>query len=226
MLKTLFFCALASVASAAPIMNATAGIASPTQVVTFEQLGPLVRGTVITNQFSAFGVTFGGLSPAYANNPFGPNGAGTFDGSTAFNDNFLNNFNGVLGEQAPNPMLVTISFASTVQAASFGFLADGSAITFTALLGGSVVESFAPTATTVGGTTDFFGFSGILFDSIQISSSSPALSDRNFIFDTLAFREAVPELNRTESLTALTFLTVLLLSAARRRESGRLADGN
>ncbi|MBN9420589.1 hypothetical protein ABS71_17280 [bacterium SCN 62-11] len=227
MLKTLLFCALASVASATPITNSATGIASPTQVVTFEELGPLTPGTIITNQFSAFGLTFSGLSPAYANSVIAPGGAGVFDASTAFDDNFLTNFDGANNQNAPGPSNLTISFASTVQAASFGFLTNGSDTTIAAYLGGSLVESFVAGSNFTPGTTDFFGFSGILFDSIQISNSNPTGNQRNFALDTLAFSVAgAPELNRAGSLTALALLATLLLSAARRRESDRLAAGS
>ena len=225
MLKTLLFCALASVASATPITNSATGIASPTQVVTFEELGPLAPSTVITNQFSAFGLTFSGLSPAYANSVFGALGAGIFDASTAFDDNYLTNFDGANNQSAPSPSNLTISFASTVQAASFGFLTNGSDTTIAAYLGGSLVESFVAGSNFAPGTMDFFGFSGILFDSIQFSSSNLNGNERNFALDTLAFTVATdaPELNRAGSLTALALLTTLLLSAARRRESDPLA---
>jgi hypothetical protein len=217
MLKKLLCCfLLGSAANATPIINATSGIVSPTQVVTLEEFGTLTTSTVITNQFSAFGVTFSGLSPSYANSSFVP-GPGIFDASTAFDANYLTNFDGANNQQAPNPALTTISFASTVQAASFGFVTNGSGTTIAAYLGGFLVESFV--ATPVGlGTTNFVGFSGILFDSIQISSSDPTSLQRNFALDTIAFAEAgAPELNRAGSFTALAFLSVLLLSAARRQ---------
>ena len=57
-------------AGAAPIINGAAGLPSPTESLTFSEIG-LANGTSLTNEYGGFGVTFSGVW--YNSQTVGPN---------------------------------------------------------------------------------------------------------------------------------------------------------
>ena len=70
---------------------------------------------------------------------------------------------------------VTLAFTNLQTAAAFALASNGTNYTFEALLGGSTVDSFS---TDVGnsGANNFYGFSGIAFDSIKLRRMQAIIS--------------------------------------------------
>tara|TARA_R110001583_G_C5556851_1_gene400852 strand:+ start:284 stop:946 length:663 start_codon:yes stop_codon:yes gene_type:complete len=141
-------CLTVSGISNATFLDNSTGLTSPVTTVTFSEVA-LSNGAVVTNQFSAFGVEFGSLSPTagiYFSSGGGSSGAGL---QNFFPDTY-------------NPFV--ISFSTAVSEAAFEMITNGTTDTFTALLNGAVVE----TASTATGGFSFYGFSGIVFDEIRV----------------------------------------------------------
>ena len=161
---------------ASPIINNT-GLAGSHTTITFSEF-TFATDTPITNQFSSLGATF---SPGYYYDtaPF------------FFPGDFLANFS-TSGGPTHNPEV--IQFNQIVDGAAFAMQTDATTSTFEALLGGGVVESFTA-GTTLSSlpdlthASDFFGFSGIAFDAIRVTSGSTFMQ-----IDNLQIRPAqVPE---------------------------------
>ena len=145
---------------AATLVNGT-GLASPAAVVDFDGAG-LTAGAIVTNQFASQGVTFG------PNLYFNSQGPVSFPGISG---DYLANFNPLV-----NPF--SLLFAMDQTDVAFGFATNVANTTLTAFLNGVIVESFQTPTTSNNAGTAFLGFTGILFDEIQISvSSSLALVD-------------------------------------------------
>ena len=142
-------CLIASGISNATFLDNASGIASPATTVTFSEVA-VVNGTVVTNQFSSLGVTFGSLSATeglYFSASAGSPGAGL---QNFFPDSY-------------NPFV--ISFDTVVSEAAFEMVTNGTTDTFTALLNGVVVET---ASTVTGAAFSFYGFTGIVFDEIRV----------------------------------------------------------
>jgi hypothetical protein len=83
---------------------------------------------------------------------------------------------------------VIISFDSVQSAVAFAFVANDGSATFSAYLGGLLVESFtSSTLLATGG--QFYGFDGISFDSIVIDA---ATVNNAFLIDNLQTKNASP----------------------------------
>jgi hypothetical protein len=87
----------------------------------------------------------------------------------------------------------TISFGQDVTAAAVALQSNTEAMTFTALLDGVFVESFTTTTTlsvlpSLSHASDFYGFTGIVFDELSIANGSGI-----YQIDNLQFSNAVPE---------------------------------
>ncbi len=172
-LVALGFLGMASTASAATIISAATGIADADRVIGFDEVA-VANGGAVTNQYAGLGVSFtpqlvylnsvspraGFAGPALVNFQRGQTGG--FDIFDPF----------------------SIIFTSAVEAASFAFTRQGST-KFEAFLNGSLVESF--TATTFLNSTNFFGFSGSLFDEIRLTAE---VGSRFAALDTLAIKDA------------------------------------
>jgi hypothetical protein len=161
-------------------LNNSTGISNPATTITFSEV-PLAQDTPLTNQYASLGVSFSGLyyHPSFTGSipNISPPSAG----------NFISGFTGVI-----NPF--TISFSQIQSRAAFA-LATGTnpSTTFEALLNNTVVDSFTA-ATDEQNTSNFYGFTGVNFDTIRINTTgvngSLALID-NIQFGSAA--TAVPE---------------------------------
>jgi len=145
-------------ASAAPVINNT-GISAPAETITFSEF-TFATGTPITNQFASLGVTFSS-SLYYDVQP------------EFFPTDFLANFD--LNGDMSNPD--SIMFASDQTAAAFAMQTNSGTSTFTALLNGTPVESFNASTDDsflpdLSNASNFYGFSGILFNQIEITSGT------------------------------------------------------
>lgn len=164
------------IAHADVIDGAGAGISGATDTITFSEI-VLAPGTQLGASYSPLGIT----SDMYYGGP-------TQSGSS-FSTPAIYNF----GTGQPCCATVfDIFFNSDVSGASFNAVNNGSTnTTFTALLNGSIVQSFVNTipinnnAST--NLTLFWGFDNIVFDQIQIQHSAAG-----FGIDNLSFR-SVPE---------------------------------
>lgn len=182
MFRTTIFAAIAAVAGfgalqAAPISGAASGLSGADVMIDFSEKGDL-QGTDITTQFSDLGVTF---SPFLRQlDEAGYAARGNHSGFALFNFKFDPDL------QFADPF--SIMFNNAVSAATFALSGSNNnntaTGTLTALLNGTVVESF--TATLQQPAPNFFGFSGIVFDEITVDATFP----RGTSIDNLAFNLA------------------------------------
>lgn len=196
-LAALGLAAAAFSAGAAPITNNT-GIAAPAQTITFSEF-VFATNTPIINQYASLGVTF---TPSLYYNVQ----------PVFFPTDFLANFS-FAGDPTNNP--ASILFAQDQTAAAFAMQTNPGTSTFEAYLDGVLVESFTA-ATSLSflpdltNASNFYGFSGIVFDEIRITSGGPG---GVFQIDNLQLSSAVPE----PGTLALLVLGLAGLAATRRR---------
>lgn len=175
MLKKTVACAalamLSQISNATPISNSTNGLASPEATITFDE-HVLAIGSAVTNEYSDLGVT---ISPNlyYSSQTGFPNITG----------NTLANWSDFGG--GPDVFQLSLNFLADQTDVAFAMVSNGSTWLFEALLNSSVVESFSATVDT--SSADFFGFTGITFDEIRLTS---AVNDY-MIIDNL--QSGVPE---------------------------------
>ena len=146
---------------ATPINGAATGLAAPDINIDFDA-GALSDGTVVTTQFA--GVTFG--------TNFEINSGG------AVAQNMLSRFLGDGNGAGPGSILLD----NDAGAVGFFFRTNATTTTFTALLDGVLVESFAA-STNLTNTSNFYGFTDIIFDEIQISVAAGGYNLDHFQFN-------------------------------------------
>jgi len=142
--------------NASIVADANTGLVSPDVVVDFGNgLYPPSTVTVISNQFSAFGVTFG-QGPMYLD---------CNCVTAALNQGYLNGSNSNGGSP------FDIFFATRATDAVFSFLTNSGTSTFTSFLNGFQQESFqaATDAATPIGDGRYYGFVNSLFDHILVT---------------------------------------------------------
>jgi len=141
-------------------------------LVTFDEVA-MANGTIITNQYAPFGVTF---SPNLVSE--------SFRTATGFSGQSAANFSPLV-----NPF--TISFTQSVNAfGAYWESNNGDNLIFDAYLGATLIESFNFTEPSCCSTGSFLGFANIIFDSVEISNAGSGF----LIMDTLYFSPAsVPE---------------------------------
>jgi hypothetical protein len=160
---------------ASEINNSATGLTSPTETIDFTEV-PLADGTALTNQFAAYGVTFSNLWYSTV-----------YDFGTSIVAPEAANFS--IGCPCVNPY--SIFFSTPQTDVAFGLVTNsGDNTTITALLGGSVVDSFTATTDLSG---NFFGFTGLSggFDQIQLSTQDNV--DGAAVIDTIELGTAIPE---------------------------------
>ena len=183
---------LASGAQAVPIVNSF-GLAAPATTITFSELN-FPAGTLITNQFAAFGVTSSGHT---------------------YNSQGFSAFPGISGDYigVSSTIPFVLSFGQVVTSAAFGYAKNPTTVFVEALLGNSVVESFSQAVTFNNPNTAFLGFSGISFDAIRVTANiSEGLVDNVQIGSV----NAVPE-PATLGLLALAMTAAGLAGRSRKR---------
>lgn len=162
----------------APITNGF-GLSAPGVTVVFDEPGfTFPADTLINSQYATFGVTFSGLR--YDS---GPSPLPGISGPHLRNYYNLPGSGEVAG--LVNPF--SIYFSAPQSAAAFGLATNPSTTTFRALLSGTEVEAFSTSTSFDDSSRAFFGFSGILFDEIQVDVSTDFA-----LIDNVQF-EAVPE---------------------------------
>ena len=148
-----------STANASQIIGSANGISAPAVTLTFNEV-VLPDSTSLTNQYSAYGVTFSGL---YYNPcsgcvvlPAKPD-VGNFTGNntSTYNSGF------------------DIDFSSNVTGASFRFASNGGTFGFAAYNGATLVDSFSANGSAWGN----YGFENLTFNRIHVSSPSALLID-------------------------------------------------
>lgn len=196
-----FVVAISGQVQAAFINNAT-GLVAPISTVTFDEIS-FANGTVISTQFSSYGVTF---SPALSLSDRYKNGYPNMNGSV------LSNFEA--GER-PYTQPFSIKFNNALTEAAFAFVSNPSpTTTFSAYLGGNLVES-ATTSTEYSG--NFYGFNSIVLDEIRISTIG---SSGAMILDNVQLGlSAVPE----PTTMALFGLGAAGMGLVVRRKKSRIA---
>jgi hypothetical protein len=170
--------ALWSTAAKADQLINNTGLVSPAHTITFEEI-ILPTGTPVTNQYAGLGVTFT-PSMFYDVQPvfFPTHSVANFDFITVNNP-------------------VTLTFNEVLSEAAFAMQTNSGTSTFTALLGGNVVETFtAPTTLSVlpdlSQSSNFYGFTNIQFDELRIQSNTTFFQIDNLQFSPAAVPEPGP----------------------------------
>ena len=184
-------------AKADTLLGGPTGLASPTSVITFDELGNL-QGATITNQFAAFGATFTGF--------LWDNATEGQAGSTGFSGGDLS----TIGASGP----LSIMFNAQVTAAAFAAVDQGGSFLVQAFLNGSLVDSFSEVIPPNPGI-GFIGFQNDVFNQITLTPTGGS----QLTIDNLQMIPApVPE------PTSLLLLGIGLLGAgkaARRRKQSQ-----
>lgn len=143
----------------AALFTSDTGLASPTTTITFNEVA-VAQNAAVTNQFAALGATFTGLfmDPCVANSGnYFPNMSGRA----------LGNFSGCSSPAGEHPF--SIVFEDDVSEAAFVMIGNGGFPSLTALLNGSVVETGLGAGVTYSTSYNWYGFTGIVFDEIQVN---------------------------------------------------------
>lgn len=176
---------LSSSAYATFIQNTT-GLTGTFSTETFDTSGA-VSGTLAAGQFS--GVTFG--QNMYVSNEY----------ASAFFPNISGNSIADFYDAYRNCCLATpasFSFSAPVTAVAFSYSSNDGTSTFSAYLGGTLVESFSANTDTYM-QNNYYGFTGIVFDSIQIL----APFNNAFVIDNLQVTSAPATVPEPASLALL-----------------------
>ncbi|TCI02590.1 PEP-CTERM sorting domain-containing protein [Corallincola luteus] len=155
----------------AGVMYTNTGLASADTTLTFDEV-VLADGTALTNQYSAFGITFAGAFYNPQAQAFPP----------ATDGNQIGNF-----FPAASPW--SIMFDNDIEEAAFG-IATNQNSTLVEVLLDSVVVDFVSANTDFDGT-DFFQITGLVFDEIRLTTTGDMLA----LVDNLQFsaKSDVPE---------------------------------
>lgn len=205
---------------AAPLTQAASGISGATNTLNFEEFAAPADATPITNQYSALGITFGGVFSNGTSfgtyvNVYGPN---TFDGFLlGFSTNYLTNFDNGTISAIGTSNAVSIQFSTLVNAASFAFGTDADNVSLQAFNGAVLVDSATAVVVPLG--QGFWGFSGgPAFDRIVVTASAVATTDAAMAFDSFAFTVGggAPELDGSRASLPVFFALALLLARGRR----------
>jgi hypothetical protein len=187
----------------AAIITNDFGLSDPAQMITFDEF-VFAANTPITNEYSSLGVTF---SP----NLFYDSQLGDLPNISGHR---LGNFTSTV---TVNPFF--ISFLTVQDQAAFAMVTNPGTSTFTALLGGTEVESFS-VSTDASSTTNYFGFMGVSFDTIRVNVGAGGGA---MLLDNLQFGSAtISAIPEPSSLTLFGIgACVLGLGVARRRRRVR-----
>jgi hypothetical protein len=158
-------------AAAAPVIN-NFGLSSAAASITFDEI-VLPQGTLVSSQYASLGVTF---SPHLY---FDSQGHAIFPGIAG---HYLGNFL----EDAPTTNPFSIVFSRPQTGVAFGLASSQAITTFTALRGGVVVESFSEITTYNDPLEGYYGFTGIVFDEIQVS----ILNNLSLLIDNIQLNPA------------------------------------
>lgn len=174
-------------AHALAIDTSPTGLTNPAQTIDFSDLAgeAPVGTTALTNQYSSAGVTFSNLY-FVGSADFDTISFGEFpykDSASAFNITSLST-----GMTTVNPF--SIQFASPQTRAAFKIYSSTPTVTFTALLNGTLIESFTSSSVTNGPPGEYYGFTGVTFDQIQIAVGGSDL--RAAGISSLQIGEATP----------------------------------
>ncbi|ASP48542.1 PEP-CTERM sorting domain-containing protein [Cognaticolwellia beringensis] len=181
-----------SIANAGLIIN-NFGLTSSDNTITFDEI-VFAGNTVVDTQYASLGLTFtSGLK-------YDAQGSSSFPGISG---HYLGNFTPVI-----NPF--SIFFSDDQTEAAFGLATNPQTTTFNALLNGVLVESFSTSTSANNSSQGFYGFTGILFDEIQVASNSGSALIDNIQFNNSS-STAVPE----PSTLAIFALGIMGLAARR-----------
>ena len=151
--------------------------------VTFDS-PTLLDGTIITNQYSSYGLNVSGSEELFASHAYSTTGASGAHGAS-FDSQSPQNTGSTTGTW-------DFIFGGPVQFAGAYFEFNvGTSATFQALLAGVVVDSYIYTNLNCCTSPEFVGLSGISFDTLRLTN----VTGSDFYIDDLRFSNvaAVPE---------------------------------
>lgn len=169
---------LSQIANATPISNSEEGLESPVVTITFDE-HEFDIGSPVTNEFSDLGVTF--FPNLYYSSQTDDEDADAFPNITG---NDVTNFG-----SGPDVFQFSLMFLTEQTDVAFAMVSNSTSWSFEALLDSAVIESFS-TGVDIS-EANFFGFTGITFNEIRITS----LEEDFMIIDNLQIGNAqnVPE---------------------------------
>lgn len=179
-------------AQAVPILNASDGLDAPDVIIDF---GTLPGGTAVSTEFAGDGLTFDG--PFVSQNLCVTTVVGPCLNSS---DNSLATIYG-------------LDFDTAISEFALQLLTNSGTTTFTALLGGAVVETFAATTNRDTTADDYYGFEDIVFDEVRFQISA---INSNFNLDNVQYSFAATAVPEPGTLALLT-IGLLGIGVLRRR---------
>ena len=175
---TLF--AISTPADAQFFSNST-GISNPAETITFSE-HVLPNDTSVTNQYSDLGITFDPNNVWYNPAPSDPHTSG-------INPPDIGNF--FPNHSASNPFFIKFNLDQTAAAFAVGINPGGTGDFFALLDGVQVASGSAPVGPVGTVTNDYYGFSGIAFDTIEVFFTNT--QSQAGVIDNVQLSVAVPE---------------------------------
>jgi hypothetical protein len=169
------------VSADAQFFSNSTGISNPAETITFSE-HVLPNNTPVTNQYSDLGVTFDPNNVWYNPAPSDPHTSGIDPPDIG---NFFPN------HTASDPFFIKFNLDQTAAAFAVGINPGGTG-TFMALLDGQQVASGSAPVGPVGTVAnDYYGFSGISFDTIEVFFNNT--QSQAGVIDNVQLSSVVPE---------------------------------
>jgi hypothetical protein len=164
-------CIFTGAVNATPISGDASGLTSPGTLLTFDEV-VLATDASVTNEYSAYGVTFSGLfyDSSCCIEIWDPDGASPYLGN--------------ITTSTSNYRSWSILFSQDQTEAAFTMASNTATHILSAYLDNTLVESFSVNGSSWG----YYGFTGIVFDELRMQANQAMLID-NLQFSTTPIPE-------------------------------------